>query len=206
MGQAQVPCSWLALTERVGSEMELNQRICRLASQAKRLSGTVYRSVAPRYANTADLAAGQGSRRLGGRWNPPGVPAVYGSFTPQTAMEETLAHFRYYGLPVHAAMPRTFVALEIDLASVLDLTEGAVRRSLGVSEKRLLECDWRAEAQAGKTPLTQNVGLGVCLAGFEGMVVRSAVDPSGQNLVLFVENLKPGSTLVVVAADRLSGR
>ena len=49
---------------------------------------------------------------------------MYGSFTPQTAMEETLEHCRYYGLPVHAAMPWTFVALEIDIASVLDLTQG----------------------------------------------------------------------------------
>ena len=133
------------------------------------------------------------------------MAAVYGSFTPQTSMEETLAHSRYYGLPVHAAMPRTFVALEFDLASVLDLTDGVVRRSLGVSEKRLLVCDWRAEAQAGGTPLTQAVGRGVRLAGFEGMLVRSAADPGGQNLIVFVANLRRGSTLAVVAADRLSG-
>jgi RES domain-containing protein len=86
---------------------------------------------------------------------------------------------------------------------VLDLTDGTVRHSLGVSDKRLLRCDWRAETQSGKTPLTQAIGLGVYPAGFEGLLVRSAADPNGQNLVVFVENLHPGSTLAIVAADQL---
>ena len=185
--------------------MELKDRISRVAGRAKRLSGTVYRSVPPKYASSSDLLTGEGGRRMGGRWNPPGTAAVYGSLTPQTAMEETLAHARYYGLPIHAAMPRTFVAIDFVLVSVLDLTDGAVRRSLGVSEERLLECDWRAESQAGKMPLSQEVGRGVCLARIEGMLVRSAADPGGQNLVVYVENLQRGSSLAVVAADRLSG-
>ena len=128
---------------------------------------------------------------------------MYGSLTPRAALEEALAHYRYFGIPVHAAMPRMFVALEFDLCSVLDLTDGAVRRSMGISEKRLLECDWRAEAQVGKTPLTHEVGHAAHLVGLEGMLVRSAVDGSGRNLVVFVENLQPGSTLKVVGANQL---
>ena len=77
-----------------------------------------------------------------------------------------------------------------------------MRSSLGVSEKRLLECAWESRARAGKTPLTQEVGLAIHLAGLEGMLVRSAADPSGQNLVVFVENLQTGSTVTVVAAGR----
>ena len=58
--------------------------------------------------------------------------------------------------------------------------------------------------QAGKTPLTQQLGRAVHRAGLEGLLVPSAADLGGQNLVVFVENLQPGSTLEVVAADRLS--
>ena len=195
---------WFSLTECAGCDVELDERISRLAAQAKQLSGMVYRSAVPQYANTADLVTGEGSWLVGGRWNPAGVAAVYGSFTPQTAMEETLAHSRYYELPVHAAMPRTFVAIAFHLVSVLDLTDGAVRRSLPVSKKRLLECDWRAGVQAGKTPLTQQIGRAVHRAGLEGLLVPSAADLGGWNLVVFVENLQSGSTLEVVAADRLS--
>lgn len=86
------------------------------------MSGEIYRSASPKYANSRDLLTGGGSRRFGGRWNPVGIAAVYGSLTPETAMEETLAHARYYGLPVHASMPRTFVAISFALKSVLDLT------------------------------------------------------------------------------------
>ena len=37
-------------------------------------------------------------------------------------------------LQVYAAMPRAFVAIEFHLVSVLDLTDGEVRRSLGSSK------------------------------------------------------------------------
>lgn len=82
----------------MGYEVDLNTRIRRLSARAKGLSITVYRSAGPEYANTADLVSGEGSRRYGGRWNPAGVAAVYGSLTPQTAMEETLycMHFCTY--------------------------------------------------------------------------------------------------------------
>jgi RES domain-containing protein len=180
----------------------LCERIQRLAARARPLSGIVYRSAVPKYANSEDLLTGEGARRFGGRWNPPGVAAVYGSFAPQTAMEEALAQARYYGLPAHAAMPRTFVAIEFDLARVIDLTDGAVRRSLGVSEKRVLECDWRVEAAAGWNPLTQEIGEGARLAELEALVVSSAADRGGRNLVVFVENLLPESRLSVAAVNR----
>lgn len=127
---------------------------------------------------------------------------MYGSFTLQTALEETLVHARYYGLPVHASMPRTFVAIEFTLESILDLTEGRNRQALRISEKRLRECDWRAETRGGAMPITQQVGGAAAAAGFEAILVRSASD-SGANLVVFVDNMRSGSRLAVVAPDRL---
>lgn len=183
--------------------MDLEARFAKLLDRAIALAGTVYRSAAPKYANSSDLLSGQGSRRNGGRWNPVGVAAVYGSLTPQTALAETLAHANYYSLPVHAAIPRTFVAIEFALERALDLTDGRNRQALAIAERRLLDCDWRAEMHRGKTPITQQAGAAAVDAGFEAILVRSAADRAGRNLVVFVDNLRSGSRLDIVAADRL---
>lgn len=169
--------------------MEFKERVIQLTDRASRLSGIIYRSAAPKYANSKDLLTGDGSRKFGGRWNPPGLTAVYGSFTPQTALEEALAHSRYFGLPIHASMPRTFAAVEFNLRSVLDFTDGAIRRSLAVSEKRLMSCDWRTDMRAGGTPITQKLGAAASQVGLEAIVVRSVADRRGRNLVVFPENL-----------------
>jgi RES domain-containing protein len=62
------------------------------AIKPTRLDITGYRSATPQYAREPDLLTGEGSRLHGGRWNPPGIAAVYASFAPETAMEEMLAH------------------------------------------------------------------------------------------------------------------
>src|SRR5437763_631733 len=100
---------------------QLQTRLARLAPSAVRFEGVVYRSSTPKYATEDDLLTGDGSRRFGGRWNPIGIAVVYAALTPETAMAETLAHNRYYGIPIEDAMPRTFVAIEVKLKSVLDL-------------------------------------------------------------------------------------
>ncbi len=179
--------------------MDIDGRLSRLARQAIRISGTLYRSLAPKYATSSDLLTGEGSRRFGGRWNPIGIATIYGSLTPQTAMAETLSQANYYQLPVYASMPRTFVAIEYDLCAVLDLTDGRNRQALGISEKRLLECDWRRD----DAPLTQTVGRSAYQAGLEAILVRSAADADGRNLVIFVENMCPESSLRVISADEL---
>lgn len=181
----------------------------RLVSRLKaikpgRLTITGYRSATPNYAKETDLLTGEGSRLYGGRWNPPGIAAVYASFTPETAMQETLAHFRYYGIPPHAAMPRIFVAIRAQLTQGLDLTEGANRQRLQLSEGRLLACDWRDDRQRGKEALTQLLGRAAKEAGFEAMVVRSALDEEGYNIVVFPENLRTSSQLSVLDPEKLS--
>ena len=79
---------------------QLQNRLARLKSSAVPFEGVVYRSSTPRYATETDLLTGEGSSRIGGRWNPKGIAVVYASLTPETAMAETLAHNRYYGVPI----------------------------------------------------------------------------------------------------------
>lgn len=183
----------------------LDQLIARLkAIKPSPLDQIGFRSVTPRYAKQDDILSGIGSRLHGGRWNPTGIATVYASFTPATAMAESLAHFEYYGFPAHAAMPRLFIALEARLSRVLDLTIGENRRRLRISDQRLLKCDWRREMAAGTDVLTQLVGRAAWEAGFEGMTVRSAADTDGRNFVVFPEHLKPSSRLVLRNADQLA--
>ncbi len=149
----------------------------------------VYRSATPRYARENDLLTGEGSRKKGGRWNPKGIAAVYASLSMPTALAEALSHIRYYRLPEHKALPRTFVAIQIRLKSALDLTDGRIRQRLRVSQDRMLGEDWRKEMRRGRDSLSQSIGRAVYEAGFEGLLVSSAADPDGQNLVWFPDNL-----------------
>jgi len=41
------------------------------------LKDIFYRSTTTKYADDTDLITGEGSRLHGGRWNPPGIAAVY---------------------------------------------------------------------------------------------------------------------------------
>lgn len=183
--------------------MDLTKRFKRLSSRAGKLDGTVYRSCAPKYATSVDLLSGEGSRLYGGRWNPIGVTSVYGSSDPETAMAETLAGAKYFGMPVHSTMPRMFVAIEFKFSLVLDLTDGGIRKSLGISESRMLDCDWRRESAKGSDSLTQAIGRAASEARLEAILVASAAIDDGQNLVVFVDNLRRGSRLTLVSPDKL---
>src|SRR5438876_1883581 len=88
-------------------------------------SGDLFRSASPRYANKDDLLTGAGSKTAGARWNPPdSFRTVYASLDIDTALAESLAHFRHYGLPIAKALPRVLVSLEAKFQRVLDITQG----------------------------------------------------------------------------------
>ena len=149
------------------------------------------------------MLSGYGSRLYGGRWNPTEVATVYASLTPETALAEVLSHFRRYGFPVHSAMPRTFVAIDVALGEVLDLTAGPVRRRLRVSRAATLSEDWRASHQRNEESLTQAVGRAAYDAGMEGLLVASAAQRGGTNLVWFPDNLSATSHARIRRADEL---
>ncbi len=67
--------------------------VARLASLSGRARvgwrGITFRSVDLAYAAPAHVLSGEGSLKVGGRWNAPGAfPAVYSSTRPGTAIEE----------------------------------------------------------------------------------------------------------------------
>ena len=118
-------------------------------------------------------------------------------------MAETLAYCRYFGFPAHSAMPRTFVAIHASLGRTIDLTRGEIRHHLRVSLRRLIDTDWRAEVSAGRLPITQAVGVAASTVALEAMVVPSAAEVGGRNLVIFPDNLLPASRLEILNPKRL---
>ncbi len=175
----------------------------RALEHARPWGGEAFRAASVRYANRDDLLTGFGARSAGGRWNPPGSFAtVYLGLTPETALAEYLAQHRFYGWPVSSAMPYVSVGIRVTLRSVLDLTAGPVRKSLGVSLARMRDDGWR-KAEARES-LTQAIGRLAFEAGTEALVVPSSADRKGANLVVLPGNLRaPGSRLRIVNRDQL---
>ena len=93
--------------------------------------GTFFRFQTVDFPAPKEVLSGEGARHHGGRWNPPGLAALYGSLTETTALEECKANDRYYGVTNRS--PRLLVAIEAQLNRVLDLTSPATRRLLMVT-------------------------------------------------------------------------
>jgi RES domain-containing protein len=185
----------------------LRRALVRCAWRAVTWSGVVYRSASPRYANKGDLLSGVGSKSAGARWNPPkSFPTVYASLDPHTALDEVLAHFRYYKVPIEVAMPRVTVSVRVRLGTVLDLTDGKTRSALRISERRMLDEPWREEQKAGREALTQAVGRLAHELGWEGLLVQSAARRGGTNLIVFPANLCRRNSLEIINVGDLPRR
>jgi RES domain-containing protein len=164
----------------------------RTLAHAAPWTGEVYRSASPSYASKEDVITGAGSRTAGARWNPPrSFRTIYTSLDLETAVAEGVAHFRHYGFRISKAMPRVIVSLEVELQRLLDLTDGVIRRLLGVSQRRMLAEPWRQRQKEGREALTQAIGRLAYEANLEGILVPSAACATGSNLVLFPANFDP---------------
>jgi RES domain-containing protein len=185
----------------------LRRALERCASRAVKWSGVVYRSASPRYANKDDLLTGLGSKSAGARWNPPkSFPTIYASLDPHTALDEVLAHFLYYKIPIEGAMPRVTVSVRVRLGRVLDLTEGKTRSALRVSERRMVDEPWREEQKVGREALTQALGRLTHELGWEGLLVPSAARRGGMNLIVLPANLSRPSSLEIINVGDLPRR
>jgi RES domain-containing protein len=147
-----------------------------------------------------DVLSGEGSYKRGGRWNRPGIAAVYGSANDVTALEESKANDRYYGLVTKT--PRLVVAIEAQLVGVLDLTTVGIRRSLGVTLNELAGEDWRKLLEAGQESLSQALGRAAAAVGASCLLAKSAVVRQGVNVVVFPKAHR-GDRMEVVEGDKL---
>lgn len=169
----------------------------RAAKHAAPFAAETFRATSVEYANRDDLLTGLGAKINGGRWNPPGsFAAVYLGTAAETAVSEYLAHQRYFGFRDSDALPCTLVGLELQLQAVLDLTDGEVRKALGVSEARMLDDAWRKAKK--HESLTQAIGRLAFEAELEAILVPSSAAPGAKNLVVFPGNVVPPNAYVKI--------
>ena len=94
---------------------------------------TAWRLVRPKYGAQADAFGGEGARLFGGRWNSPGLRAVYVSSSLSLAALETLVHAD------RRRFERDYVSFKLAIPEALVLELRAEN----------LPEDWRARAVSG---------------------------------------------------------
>ncbi|HUB27149.1 MAG TPA: RES family NAD+ phosphorylase [Tepidisphaeraceae bacterium] len=176
----------------------------RSSASAAGFRGRLYRACAPIYANTGDLLTGEGSRKVGGRWNRPrDFAIVYLAQTVEGAIAEALGLPGVFGFDPDSRLPLTLVAVEARLDVVLDLTAPAVRRVLAATIKTMVGCDWRNENASGREAITQALGRAAFDSGVQGIIVPSAVKRTFKNLNVFPARLGTAGTLRILRAENL---
>lgn len=157
-----------------------------------RFRGVVYRAHNPQW-SWAPLS-GEGARRHGGRFNRPGVPALYTSLTQLTAIREA----QPLGRPMQ---PLTLCAYEVDAEPVFDSRDEAERAAFGVNESELRCETWESEMLEGRVPPSQALADRLIAAGHVGMLVPSFARGAGLNdfnLVLWQWGPEPPARVVLI--------
>jgi RES domain-containing protein len=162
-------------------------------------SGICFRNVSVKFANIRDILSAQGSLRAGRRFNFKGAFAVlYLACDLHICLEESTKSLERDGFEVAKILPRIAIGIEVRLSLVLDLTNGTVRRKLGITKKKLIAPNWMKTQNVDKQEaFTQQIGRLAREAGFEAILVPSAVT-RGKNLDIFPDRLLPGSSLKII--------
>lgn len=154
------------------------------------------------FPSAKEILNGEGARLNGGRLNVRGsFPVVYGSLSDETALKESKARAKRYGLEVRK--PRVFVCIHLKLRRVLDLTQDPIRRSLGVTLKILREEDWEKLQDSGIEALSQALGRAAHGQGAEAIVIPSFAHRGGTNVAFFPRNLTKGRMVKIYEEDTL---
>lgn len=148
----------------------------------------LYRYLTPRWAFLP--LSGAGAAKAGGRFNRPGVEALYLSTEPETALAE-------YRQGSSLPNPATLAAYVTDLYDVVDLSTGYAAASWA-PEWSGWSCEWRWIARVErKVPTSWLLGDEVIRAGCAGLLFPSTHRSDGVNLVVFPANLSAADSLTV---------
>ncbi|KPF73740.1 hypothetical protein IP88_08780 [alpha proteobacterium AAP81b] len=154
--------------------------------------GRWWRMLSPRWHH--EPLSGAGAARAGGRWNPPGVAALYLSADHATAIAE------YMQALIH---PGTLAPYEVAADAILDLTDASVRAEAGIADS-LLTQSWRRirDIERGE-PDSWALAREGMTSGFDGCLVPS-VQNRGRNLVLWHWGATGARVSVIDPADVLT--
>jgi RES domain-containing protein len=144
-----------------------------------RLQAVVYRALNPVW--VGDPLSGEGAKRHGGRFNPKGMPALYCTLDPVTAVREV----SQIGQPLQ---PTILVSFHADVEPVFDATDPKALAGQGMTPEALAANDWRIHMAAGREAPTQRFARRLSQAGFAGMLAPSfarLAPPEARNLILW---------------------
>ena len=166
-----------------------------------RFQGIVYRAIHPQWSWSP--VSGEGSRLRGGRFNRIGVPALYTSLSPMTAVREAS--------PLRRPMqPMVLCAYDVDTDPIFDALSRTRRRDHSVTEADLHCPRWKVEMCSGTIPASQALADRLLDAGYVGMRVRSfapAAGPDDVNLVLWRwSDRRPSRVVLIDDEGRLPKR
>lgn len=145
-----------------------------------------WRMLSPRWSHQP--LSGEGAAKQGGRYNAPGVAALYMSEDFATAVAE---YEQDLGI-----RPGTLCAYEVEAGRIVDLTEAGSLRASGLEQSDLVS-PWKQIAIIEKRrPPTWDLAERLVAEGIVGVRVPS-VRARGANVVFWRWNAGPGSARVV---------
>ena len=147
----------------------------------------LWRAFVPRWAHLP--LSGEGAARFGGRWNPPGMPAIYAARELSTAWAEYNQGFVQH--------PALIARLELSGARLADLTDEAVLAELSV-KPAIHRCEWRDAMDNGRVPQTHALARRLLRRGWHGVVYPSFMSPGGRCVALWRWNKKGVPRLDVI--------
>lgn len=151
-----------------------------------------HRYLTPKWAYVP--TSGAGAAIDGGRFNRPGVEALYLARAPQTALEE-------YRQGASITPPATLAAYKVSLDQVVDLSVGYDPSDWAV-EWAEWDCPWRRIARIDKkTPPSWTLSDTLIAAGRRGLLFPSLRHAGGTNLVVFNANLTADDNIEVYDPD-----
>jgi RES domain-containing protein len=166
--------------------------------------GSGFRAVEPKWMSRPYRLTGVGAVNTGGRWNVKQlVPALNFGTTPEVTFAEANYKFIAAGLPAGSFTPQTWVEFELILQEMIDLTDGSILATLGLTQAALTSCDWEGAQIAGLEPLTQGVSRAAFETMAEGLIVPSARLAAGINIIVFPSHIKAGSAVKALKDDKI---
>jgi len=127
--------------------------------------------------------------RLGARWNPPNVPAIYCSLDRDTALAE--GDYAVAVQPLRPTVKRTIYKLHIRLEKMLDLSSPSRLVELGIDARQLADINHSA---------CQRIGGAVEWLEHDGLLVPSARG-SAANLVIFPRKQNTGADFAIIDSE-----
>jgi filamentous hemagglutinin len=139
--------------------------------------GRVYRFSDPEYAGkTWEIYPGNVAQNH--RYSEPGIGSIYSGTSVQTSAAEVTSYSQSFS----GFKPKALVAGDVRIDNVLDLTDPAALRALGVTKAQITQS---SHGVNGAYSHTQRIAEWAREQGYNGILAPSAQNKSGTNLITF---------------------